>query len=44
MGLLKFEVTYSSRYLKHQNGAKKDRCDYVEWDGINFTCYEMKWG
>lgn len=37
-----FEVTYSSRYLKHQNGAKKDRCDYVEWDGINFTCYEIK--
>lgn len=37
-----FEVTFSSRYLEHDKGSKKDRCDYVEWDGLNFTCFEIK--
>lgn len=34
-----FEVSFKSRYFKDKI---KERCDYVEFDGLNFTCYEIK--
>lgn len=34
-----FEVSFVSRYF---NEKIKERCDYVEFDGSNFTCYEIK--
>ena len=34
-----FEVSFGSRYF----GEKiKERCDYVEFDRLNFTCFEIK--
>lgn len=34
-----FEVSFLSQYFKEKT---KERCDYVEFDGLNFTCYEIK--
>lgn len=25
-----------------ETSLTKERCDYVEFDGLNFTCYEIK--
>ena len=34
-----FEVSFGSHYFKEKI---KERCDYVEFDGLNFTCFEIK--